>query len=129
MEATAIQSYFEERIHNQMGLSPDDYILELKYKDARFGYEVKEKMPFLQANKHGDIEIIPYTLDRELIDYFKEKDRKTWTEQGEQLEFYKIARLHPDRVKDGRKYHIPKGQGTYPFFPPYLLDLYEKKKK
>jgi len=67
------------------------------------------------------IEIIVYTITRELIRIEKDGSRmkRDWS----------IIRLEKPFIKpDGglMKYQMPKGQGSYPFFPPALLDKYEQ---
>lgn len=122
-------SYFQDRVHKEMKLQKDDYTLELKMSDPFHGHQITKKIEFLRENKFGDIEIMPYTLDRHIIEYDHKDSRNTFTDKGENLDIYTVNRLHPDRVKGSRKYHIPGGQQTQPFFPPYLLRLYEQKKK
>jgi hypothetical protein len=46
------------------------------------------------------------------------------------LKNYYVTRLHPDNIKEGGgKYRFPKGQPTYPFFPPNLLEKFEKQEQ
>lgn len=67
------------------------------------------------------IAITPYTLDRKQI--------LAPTYKGSRWNgVYKIIRLHPEQMttKGIKKYHIPSGGGTPPFFPVQLLEAYEK---
>ncbi|MBN2664552.1 MAG: toprim domain-containing protein [Bacteroidales bacterium] len=122
-------SYFEDRIA-EMKLQPGDYSFELKYTEQRFGYEKKEVLPFLKETTDGDIEIFPFDLERKLIEYRKETERKTFTHDGEGLSVYSVIRLSPENIKEGEhKYKMPKGAGTFPFIPPNVIELYEQKKE
>jgi len=70
------------------------------------------------------ISILVYDLDRLLITYKGDDSRMK--------KDYKLIRYHTPQI-DGKgkehKYHIPKGAGSYPFFPPGLIDKYEKNEK
>lgn len=89
-------------------------------------------VPVFSACDKG-IKIIVYTLDRTLITYKPEQKteadgegviKRAWSKE------YAIIRLHTpiiDGKGSDRKYEIPKGAGTYPFFPPQLIDKYDRK--
>lgn len=82
---------------------------------------IKEIPVFTPGKKKPGIDILVYTLDRTIINYKPEGSR--WSDN------YKLTRLEtPITKKDGsiQKYMIPKGQGTYPFFHPLLIDKFEK---
>lgn len=78
--------------------------------------------PIFRKHDKG-IEIIVYNLDRSQPTYTGEGSRwkKNWS----------IVRLEKPIVKangDTIKYLMPKGQGSYPFFPPQLVDKFDEKK-
>jgi len=70
------------------------------------------------------IEIAVYTLDRLQITYLNDSNR--WKKK------FSIIRLEKPIVRpDGSimKYKLPKGAGTHPFFPPALVDKYDRKEE
>jgi hypothetical protein len=80
-------------------------------------------VPIFRPHERG-IEIMVYNLERNFLSYTPENARhkKRWS----------IIRLeHPFKKDDGTemKYQMPKGAGSFPFFPPTLVDKYEKKQK
>ncbi|WP_289054194.1 primase-helicase family protein [Carboxylicivirga marina] len=88
-------------------------------------------------DEDGNIRILVYGLDRETIQIRdRNADPTRVTIANNRTQNWYITRLkHPKRVenKDGsldyRKYLIPKGAGTYPFFPPHLVKKFEDKEK
>ncbi len=116
------EKYFHERM-DLYGITNEINRVELWRYDSEKKDNVKEFQPVFKSCEKG-IEILVYSIDRELITYKGEGSR--WSKD------YKIIRLHTPYV-DTRgkehKYHIPKGAGTYPFFPPHLIEKYEKKEK
>jgi hypothetical protein len=92
-------------------------------------------IPVFYAGEKG-IDILVYTIDRLLIKHKGEVE--TDPESGKIKGFknnesrwaknYCLTRFETPIVKkDGsiQKYSIPKGQGTFPFFHPMLLDKYD----
>jgi hypothetical protein len=80
-----------------------------------------EEYPVFSPSEKG-IDILVYTLGRTLINYVPDGAR--WKKE------YVLTRLEkPIERKDGsiQKYIIPKGQGTFPFFHPSLIEKFEKK--
>ncbi len=88
------------------------------------GKNVLVDVPVFTETEKG-IDILVYTLDRLKINYK--------TEGGSRYsKDYRLTRLKDPIVrKDGsvQKYQLPKGQGTYPFFHPSLIEKYEKKEQ
>ena len=119
------ETYFHKRIYEELNMSVEQNRIHLKNSDGS-GLDID----IFTEDKNGNIQILLYTLDRELIEYDHPKatlDKPNI--YNDRIQTYKITRLHPDNVKEGRKYLIPKGAGTYPFIPPNLLGKYEKKEK
>lgn len=114
-------TYFESRMQ-QLGVTAElNRIKILQYSAEKKQNELVEHPIFKESDK--GIEIFVYTLDRELIPYNKEGSR--WKNK-----YYSITRLKEPIKKengDSIKYLIPKGQGSFPFFPPHIIDKYEKK--
>lgn len=113
------KSYFQERM-DLLGITPEVNKVELWQYDAGKGETLLNEVPIFREVELG-IEIIVYSLDRHRITYKNDSSR---FKNG-----FSIIRLKEPIVKDGRemKYRIPKGGGTYPFFPPQLIDKFEKK--
>lgn len=121
-------SYFLDRM-NLLGVTEESNkililqnTLEIEV-DANGVGTSKQKLiehPVFSESAKG-INILVYTLDRTLINY--KPDGSRWSDK------YSLTRLKdPVIKKDGsiQKYNIPKGQGTYPFFHPSLIEKFEK---
>lgn len=114
-------TYFEKRMQ-LLGITAEMNRINIwQYNSEKTTNEL-QPVPIFKESEKG-IEIYVYTIDRELITYNKEGSR--WKNKH-----YSITRLeHPIEKDNGDtiKYLIPKGQGSYPFFPPRLVEKYEKK--
>ena len=119
-------TYLQQRVYNELGV-PEELNKVLIHGEDRFGLPTDIEMPIFTSTKKDDIDILVYTLDRTLIEY----DHPDATPEHKNInndrkQHYHLTRLHPDRVKDGTKYIMPKGKGVYPFIPPMLLEAYEE---
>lgn len=112
-------SYFDKRME-LLGITPEVNKVELWQNDAASGAAVLKEQPIFREVELG-IEIIVYSLDRHRITFKTDNSR---FKNG-----FSIIRLKEPVVKDGKeaKYKIPRGGGTYPFFPPQLIEKFEKK--
>jgi hypothetical protein len=128
-----MQSYFNSRIHQQLKITDKQNQIRLK---SQTGTESIHEI--FSEDKNGNIRILMYRLNRELIQYDHPKaSPERPSIYNDRTQNYYITRLHPDNVKgemtsggsSGAKYLIPKGKGTYPFIPPPVMDKYEKKQK
>ncbi len=111
--------YFQQLI-NDYGLNDDNNIVKIwQYNPNNKENELK---PFSIFERHErGISIMPYTLDRTQI--------KAPTYKGSRFkDVYRLIRLHPEeQTKRGlKKYHIPAGAGTPPYFPVQLLADFEQ---
>lgn len=116
------EEYFIERMH-KYGITDEVNRVQLWQYDSEKKDNVLIDEPIFTACERG-IEILVYDLDRNPVNYKGEGSR--WSKD------FKIIRLHtPEIGKNGRekKYHIPKGAGTHPFFPPQLIEKFQKKEK
>jgi hypothetical protein len=114
-------SYYQERM-NLIGVAEEHNTIQLWQYDSKLGENYLKDFPIFRDVEQG-IDILVYSIDRALINYAKEGSR--WKRNE-----YCITRLkEPIINKNGseQKYRLPKGQGTYPFFPPLLVEAYEKK--
>jgi hypothetical protein len=119
------RSYFEDRIYNQLNITKEQNTIRLKDENGAF-YENK----VFTEDRKGNIQILIWTLNRETIEYDHPKATLEKPNiYNNRIQTYKITRLHPSNVKDDRKYHIPRGQGTYPFIPDPVITKFEKKEK
>ena len=115
-------SYFDKRMQ-LLGINADNNIIELWQNDVKNTSNtdpVLVPQPIFREVDLG-IEIIVYSLNRLRVTYKNDSSR---FKNG-----FSIVRLKEPVVKDGRemKYRIPKGGGTYPFFPPQFIEKFEKK--
>jgi hypothetical protein len=113
--------FFQQRIES-LGITEDLNKVELHYYDAGLRENSVKEYPIFRDGLDG-IDIVVYSIDRLLINYAKEGSR--WKNKE-----YVITRLKdPIQTKSGglMKYRLPKGQGTFPFFHPWLLDCFDKK--
>jgi hypothetical protein len=124
----AEQTYFESRLA-QLGITPELNSVELKHSATVEENGIKssgmqlQPVPIFREHQKG-IEIICYSIDRDYHTYKPENSRftKNWS----------IIRLENPIVRqngDQMKYQMPKGQGSYPFFPPSLLNKYDNREK
>lgn len=115
-------SYYTERMNllgitevaNSIGLLQNENGKDVIKEGPVFRQSIKDE-------KDYGIDILVYSLDRLIVNY--KPDGSRWSKN------YFLTRLKVPIVKDGKtqKYHIPKGQGTYPFFHPSLIKKFEEK--
>lgn len=107
-----------------LGITPELNSVQLWHSgDGPAADNVLKPVEIFRPHDKG-IEIMVYTLDRSYIRYTKEGSK--WRKE------YSIIRSEvPITKADGstQKYLMPKGQPTQPFFPPQLLDAYDKKEQ
>lgn len=117
-------TYLQTRVFDTLGVTPELNQIDVFVTDED-GSERKIKMPVFSSDRNDNIDILVYTLDRKLIQYDHPNADPTRPNINNQREqYFKITRLK--NPKDDMKYRIPKGVGTYPFFPPALMDKYER---
>jgi hypothetical protein len=117
--------YFTQRINQELKIPPEQNEIRLKTQPGTVS-----KHKIFSEDKSGNIRILMYRLDREIIQYDHPKARPEKPNiYNNRVQNYYITRLHPDNVKGDMKYIIPKGKGTYPFIPPPVLEKYEQKQK
>jgi hypothetical protein len=128
-------SYFQKRMQllgiteeiNQVTIktNSNEIIETADGRRERKEYE-EERVPIFREHEVG-IEILVYTLNRERISYKPEdgsSNKQRWSK------FFSLLRYEKPIVdKQGKemKYKIPKGAGSYPFFPPQLIEKFESK--
>lgn len=113
-------SYFEARMR-LLGVTPKNNKVQLwEYNAEKKDNQLTDFPVFTRGDKGIDITV--YDLDRSPIQF--KPDGSRWSKK------FIVTRLEkPETDKNGKekKYNIPKGGGTHPFFPPLLVDKYDKK--
>jgi hypothetical protein len=134
---TDINQYFTDRM-DLLGVTDQENQVGIWRYDKDEQKNVVKPLPVFSPSDKG-IDILVYSLDRRLISYKDEpnidpvtgKQKALGSGESRWSKNYCITRLKDPIVKkDGsvQKYHIPKGQGTYPFFHPSLVEAFEKEK-
>ena len=129
---TEERSYFQKRVFDEMGLTPEQNKVMLKRESEGDEFRTaRGRMDIFSEDKDGNIQILVYTLNGWAITYPDPNQGKTYDHSSiTKLKNYYVTRLHPDNIKEGGgKYRFPKGQPTYPFFPPNLLEKFEKQEQ
>ena len=105
-----------------LGITPELNCIELLQYNAQTQQEELTPVPIFRKHERG-IEIIVYGIDRLAIRIQKEGSRmkKNWS----------IIRLEKpiQKGKGEIKYLMPKGNGSFPFFPPALVKKYDNKEQ
>ncbi|NNV55889.1 DUF5906 domain-containing protein [Limnovirga soli] len=112
------QNYYTQRLE-KLGITDEDNQVMLLRYDAEEQKNILKPEPVFRKHDKG-IEILVYTIDRECITI--EKDGSRWKKN------WSIVRLEKPITKengDSIKYLMPKGKGSFPFFPPQLVDKYD----
>lgn len=127
------RTYFEKRIYDELGFTEKEIQLKLT---VDFGDKIQTiKIPQFNEDEHGNIEIPVYTIEGQLIKYKNPKSDPDHPNINNNRDLtFKIKRLKtPKKYKDKvtgeeseAKYELPKGAGTFPYFPPLLLEAYKK---
>jgi len=118
-------SYFQNRLL-ELGIDKEHNANKIELKSEGRSFEC----PIFSEDVKGNIKILLYQLDRNIIEYDHPKaNPQTINSYTDKIQTYYITRLHPDNVIGSKKYSIPKGQGTFPFFPKSIIEKYEKQEK
>lgn len=124
------KTFFEQRVYEEIGLKPTKNKIKLKalYDNVEKDCDFK----IFSEDDKGNIRILVYTIDRKLVQPLNKDENALHSHKNTYSQFY-ITRLkdiekYTDREgnEHEKKYDIPKGAGTYPFFPPLLVEAYEK---
>lgn len=121
-------NYFHHRVFEQMGLPPKLNKIKLQYDMGCDGRAGSGEFDIFSEDEKGNIRILVYTLKGWLVQYPDPNMGKTYDHSSiTRMCTYYVRRIAPKNlVPDGPKYVFPKGQGTYPFFPPQLLDKFSR---
>ncbi len=126
------QSYFEQRIYGELGLAPEQNTVPLLWPAIHEMTSWHDTQLF-EEDEHGNIKIIVYDIDKRVITYKPNPNEKEYYNRYKA--FYIVRFKEPETYKDKdgqehtRKYVLPKGAGTYPYFPVSLCDKYASGEK
>ena len=119
-------SYFKKRIIDELAISVTENKIHLYgYNNRKYSEQI------FSEDIHGNIRILVYSLHRHAIqyDHHKATPLKPNINNNREQTYYITRLKNPilDKNRKERKYHIPKGAGTFPFFPPLLIEKFENK--
>jgi len=107
-----------------LGITDDQNKIGISQTDPKDPLKtITVELPIFKPHEKG-IEIMVYSLNRTFLNYVPDGARwkKRWS----------IIRLETPITKDDgsvMKYQMPKGAGSFPFFPPSLVAKFEKRQK
>lgn len=119
------QSFFLKRML-PLGLTDQNNKIVVTNKDAEFPMPSSQEVPIFRENKAGDIEILYWRINGDLITWAHIGDGKMSHANGV-TKTYTTRRLK--EPKGDTKYLMPRGQGSYPWFSPETTVAYQKKDK
>ena len=117
--------YLNERIYKTLDVTPEQCEVKLNT------FNGLNKVPIFSEDREGNIRIIMYDIHREIIEI--ENDEKHQAEDESGIPHGKTAyltRMRPEYLAehpDAPKYRQNKGERTRCFFPPAILDKYERR--
>jgi hypothetical protein len=118
-----VTSYFQQRMQ-EIGVTENNALITVHNPEAEFPQPESYTTPIFTEDKStGDIEILYYTIEGDLISYLHQGDGKT-SYLNAKTRLYKTRRLK--EPKGDMKYQMPAGQPTLPWFPPALVEKYQK---
>lgn len=117
------KSYYEIRM-SELGVNDSNNFIEVNDPEADFPRIATYSKPIFSEDSDGNIQILYYTLDRELITYIQKGEGKTANINAKDRHYFQTRLKNP--VGD-KKYVLPKGQSTYPFLPLSIVEKWERK--
>jgi hypothetical protein len=131
-------SYFTRRVIQELGISEEQNRIRLKFYQAEANTWQEVEYQIFAPDDDDNIKITPFTIERQLIEYDNQAatPEKPNIANARRKNFYITRLKNPEEYtnpktgeKGVKKYDIPKGAGTYPFFSPSLCDKFERKAK
>ena len=128
------KTYLQQRVYEQMNLTEEQCSLILK---GTYLPPEGQMMNIFTSDNNDNIDILIYDIKRHIIEYEPDPEDLTKTQRSNgydaenMLESYKVKRYNPQWLTEHPgypKYKFPGGstkKGTYPFFPPKLIEKYE----
>jgi hypothetical protein len=114
------KTFFDTRM-GPLGLTDENNKIQIYNPEVEPPANKVGEEPIFFEDKNGNIVINYYTIDGEAIVYYR-KDLK-----NKRPERFRTKRLK--NPTGDRKYHMPKGQGTRPWFHPITVEAFKKKEK
>ena len=94
------RSYFQKRVFDEMGLSPEQNHITLNF-DLGDSYRTGSgKYDIFSEDKHGNIKILVYTISGDLIQYedpYAPKSQRF--SDNQRLKRYEVTRINPANMK------------------------------
>lgn len=113
------RSFFDSRMQI-LGVTEENNKMQISNPEAEFPVPKVHDIKIFEEDKDGNIVLNYWTIEGEQIVYYN--DNKTPMPR-----FFQTKRLK--NPTDSRKYHMPKGQGTFPWFAPGTVEKYKKQEK
>lgn len=107
----------------QLEVTPENNYMWITNPEADFPEPGRLQIPIFEEDPDGNIIINFWRIDRTRIMYYKMGKGKMSDVNATRKEWKQIRLKEP---QGDRKYMIPAGQGTWPFFPPLLVNAFEK---
>ena len=132
------RSYFETRIFDELGVTPEYNKIKLKIEDLEKGTDREIEHQIFTEDEEGNILITPFDLDRYLIQYDNRSATPTKPNiNNSRRKIFAVKRFKtPETYEDQKtgetktkKYDFPKGAKTQPFRTKGILRKWEKKEK
>lgn len=126
-------SFFQQRLA-PLGVTPENNRITIVNQMAEFPAPKRYEAEIFSEDADGNIKILYWTLDRDLIQYLRHGDGKM-SMVNAKPETYVVKRLKES--KGTMKYQVPDGKflraedrpAIYPWIPPELVDKWERKEK
>jgi len=122
-------SYLHERVFKEMDITPEQQKIVVRVTSPENFMEREVISDIFTSDDNDNIKILVYTINRNIIEYdHVDSDPFHQNINNNRTRTFYLTRKNPANLKPGEnKYLIPKGAGTYPFFPPALIEKYEKR--
>lgn len=117
------KTYYKIRM-SELGVTGENNLIQLNDPEADFPRSPIITKYIFSEDSEGNIQILYYTLDRELITYVQKGEGKTANINAKDR-YYFQTRLK--NANGDKKYVLPKGQPTYPFLPLPVVERWERK--
>lgn len=114
-------SFFNQRMI-PLGVTEENNFFEVYDSEAEFPRPSTYQIPIFSEDEAGNIVIVYWDIEGNLITYVKMGEGKTSHLNGK-VKNYTLKRLK--EPKGDMKYQMPSGQGTHPWFPPALVEKYK----
>ena len=125
-------AYFEQRIFGELGLAPEENTVKLQWP-AIHGLTSWHDAQLFEEDENGNIRIIVFDIDRKVITYKPNPNEREYYDRRKPFQIIRLKTPEIYTDKEGkeqtRKYVLPKGAGTYPYFSFQLCEKYAKGEK